>query len=96
MTELIQYLLLNSLWIFGFSKLFDAGMIFSKIDVEFSLWVSPKWAWIQKPVYSCPPCMASIHGISGFFLSGLDVSHLPIYLISLIGLNTLLQSIIYR
>jgi hypothetical protein len=52
-------LLLSSLWTMGVNTLFQEDMILEKMgqwqDENLPLWVN-------KPLWRCPPCMASFHG----------------------------------
>lgn len=84
----LQYLLINSLWCVGFHVLmtYDFSIFHSLGNkLEFHL---PEW--IVKPMFTCPPCMASIHGL----LFALPYYHLsvivPIHLVCLCALNTLI------
>ncbi len=45
--------------------------------------------WLSKPLYDCPPCMASIHGTWVWLITGGELTGLPIFIISLCGLNKL-------
>ena len=96
MDGLLLPLFINSLWIFGFAKLFEHGMIFEKIDLFLIKRISPEKIWILKPIHHCPPCMSSLHGLGGFIFTDLDIIYLPIYIVALTGLNSIINQIIYR
>jgi len=92
MTELI----LNALWILGFSKLFEAGMIFEEIDVWIMTKLNVNHHWLLKPVYACPPCMSSIHGLIGAVFFGIPFILIPVYIVMLAGLLSFAQKLMYR
>lgn len=101
----------NSLFIWGLSFCFDEGMIFHGLHKWFIGWdriekVPGKSReripiWIQKPLYSCPICMASVWGSMGYtmgtyFLFGWSAQLLilwPIYCFALAGLNGIIYNL---
>jgi hypothetical protein len=64
MTDFITLIIISSMWIMGFHVLFRSGFLLSRagdyMDTHWSL-------WINKPLWRCPPCMASVHGTLIFF-----------------------------
>lgn len=90
---MIEHLIINALWIWGFHTLFQPGMILFKLSNKLTLMIPPRFEWIHKPLWLCPPCMSSIHGFCGFFLAGHDITLIPAYLIALTGLNYLLTQL---
>ena len=80
-------LVLTSLWTLGVTSLFQEGMILERLG---QLMDETLPAWMNKPFWRCPPCMASIHGSISYltFLSG-DYGLLcwPVFVICLAGLN---------
>lgn len=101
----------NSLFIHGFSACFADGMIFGGIAKWIEGWDKsgniqvkkrariPKW--LQKPLYACPTCMASIWGTVGYFvgvialqdvlpLSWAVIAFWPVYVVCLAGLNSVI------
>ncbi len=81
-TNYIQLLLFNSLWIFGLYKLFEADFYDRDypehgIDEKskgllssFTVWCVTKFGFhYSKPICLCPPCMASIHSSYVFWLA---------------------------
>lgn len=91
---LIIYLILNSLFIWGF---FAA----TRKDELFNLEDAPLPKWLAKPLYNCPFCMSSVWGVIGFYLFlqmppfvgelwGFGWYYLPIYCIQLCGFNYLI------
>ncbi len=49
--------------------------------------------WISKPLYNCPPCMASVHGFAAYciFYGDVDARIIP-FIFCVSGLNWLLVS----
>lgn len=88
MKEWILYLILNSLWIWGFHALFAKEMILERVGD----WLCDRLPeWITRPVFDCPTCQSSIHGTLVYFLfvnTGLLMW--PVYCVCLCGLNYLL------
>lgn len=92
LSELIFVVILSSLYIWG---------IFAVFDEDNLLWGVRKigektlGTFITKPMFSCPACMASLHGAYiGIFYYGLTWIVLP-YIICLCGLNFIIKTIIY-
>jgi hypothetical protein len=87
---MIENIIITSLWCLGFYKAFDEGMIFGFIAKAFKN--SPRW--VTKPLFNCPPCMASFHGFIAFFLiyGNMDARVIP-FIFCVSGLNWILSSI---
>lgn len=94
MIEFIIYILITSAWIWGVNCLFSEGHLLEATgDV---LWEAlPEW--ICKPLFNCPACMSSVHGLIWFFVGipfcfndTLPIGQLIPFLICLCGLNFLL------
>lgn len=49
----------------------------------------------SKPLFTCPPCMASVWGTLFFAFTGLEIIHWPLYILMLSGLVTLVNYKIY-
>jgi hypothetical protein len=49
----------------------------------------------SKPLFICPPCMASVWGTIVWFMAGGSLVLWPFYILSLSGLVTLINSYIY-
>lgn len=98
---MLTNILLTSLWCLGFYKAFDDNMVFSfirKYLISYR-WSSPEFKpkyvhWIWKPIFDCPPCMASLHGFIAFFIfyGTIDFRVIP-FIFCVSGLNWLLSSI---
>lgn len=91
MTDFLLLLILTSCWCFGFRTLFQEGFLFHSLGDKL-------WAWSEfwsKPIFQCPPCMASIHGALAyiFFYDGYYGMSI-FFLICLCGLNFLITQII--
>lgn len=103
MIDFVFYLFTTSAAIWGFHILFQEGHIFEKFAewfIESDEGNQKKRAWIAKPLFDCPICMSSIHGLLWFFI-GLPVffhDALPIrllipFLLCLCGLNTVIAKL---
>lgn len=90
---MLENLLIGSLWCFGFYKLWDDLLLPLRTKIEQAIGL--KWT---KPLFNCPACMASVHGILLgllFFEYGLH-DELVVYCFTLCGLNYLITEIIYE
>ncbi len=77
-------LVIGTLIIVGIWNAFNPGMIFGGLRrwIIFALPI-----WITKPLFDCPPCMASTWGTLVWFLTGGDVSwQWSLYVVALSGL----------
>lgn len=91
--EFIQYLIIGSLWCYGVYALFDYDHLFGPLGD----WIESKLGenWIR-PLFACPPCMSSVHGITiGFIVFGISWIIFP-YIICLCGLNFIIKNIIFE
>ena len=99
MTEFFHYisffaaLFLGSLWCFGVYAVFDNNHLLGHAG-----------NWIEKhtsenfirPLFGCPPCMASAHGtIIGLCLFGFSLTIIP-YVVMLCGLNFIIKNLIFK
>lgn len=86
----IHLLILSSLWCFGFHVVFKKLIL--KTILEYDLdenWDGLSWfaKFALKPLFACPPCMASVHGTAIHFLNGGDpITWIP-FVVCLCGLN---------
>lgn len=87
MTDFIIYLLLSSLIIFG-----GRFILFELLPSKLVEW-NEVWPRLTKPLYACPPCMASVWGVPLFFGFGLPLLTLPLFLVCLVGLNHIINEI---
>lgn len=90
--DFILLLIIGTTWIWGVHCLFSDGYLLEQAGVKaWNRW--PKWA--TKPLFICPPCMSSIHGLiiaSAYF--GLNWLVFG-YMVCLCGLNYILKQLIY-
>jgi hypothetical protein len=99
MTEFFHYvsffaaLVTGSLWCFGVYAVFNNDHL-----------LGPVADWLEKitsetfcrPLFGCPPCMASVHGaLFGMALYGFSLTVLP-YMICLCGLNFIIKTLIFK
>lgn len=81
----IEYLIVGSLWCFGFWKLWDDLLLPLRTKIELA--IGMKWT---KPLFNCPPCMGSVHGLFlGYMFFGVNTVVI-LYCFALCGLNYLI------
>ena len=93
MSDIIILLIINT---------FVCRAIFNASSEGNALYFIPKYLgklpnWVTKPMYDCPPCMASIHWWPYLVFYGLTVDQLkfiPVYILALSGMNVLFNSVI--
>jgi hypothetical protein len=98
MIQLLQLLIIASLWIWGVHVIFKPGEIFGSFgDIIRKL---PKW--LVKPTIGCPACMASIHGTVAYLIGhsymhegGFSVVLWFLFIICLAGLNHIIIEHLY-
>lgn len=79
---MIENLIIGCLWCFGFWKLWDDLLLPLRTKIELA--ITMRWT---KPLFNCPPCMASVHGFGlGLYFFGLDPI-IILYCFALCGLN---------
>jgi len=104
--DFILLLILGTCWCWGVFTLFHEGYILERLGNKFRKykhWAGPKClqegykgTWYSKPLFDCPPCMASVHG---FLVSAIyyefHIYPMLAYMICLCGLNFVIKSILY-
>lgn len=50
----------------------------------------------KKPLFNCPPCMASIWGTGGFLFTGLGWEYWVVWVLSLAGFNYIVNKVLER
>lgn len=93
MLQLPLYLVLviNSLACLGVHCLTRDGMLFEPIALSIRHYIGEFWS---KPLFDCPPCMASVWGIIGWFYFAPELHLIP-YLLVLCGINSLMTKLYY-
>ena len=108
MIDFILLLIFGACWTWGVFTLFHEGYVLEKIGNKLrkyeydhaksktSLNYSWKGTWYSKPLFDCPPCMASVHGflISAFYYDW-HIPQIPVFMICLCGLNFIIKSILF-
>jgi hypothetical protein len=102
LTDYLQALFVNLFLIVGVYKLMEKGMLLG----DFGDWLYDKLEeWLgkgrgefySKPLFTCPPCMSSIYGVSFFFAAQLynlvPWWLFPLHSLALCGLATLAMMI---
>lgn len=98
---MIEKLLIGVFWIWGVKALFLPQFIFGKIG----LWIESRSpVWLIKPLYTCPTCMASVHGTLVFILFNpgpfwdypSPLWQWPIFCVCLAGLNFIISEFLYE
>ena len=96
-TELFLVLVLNSLVCLGVHVLTRDGMLFAPVadwirnSLKGVFNISEFWC---KPLFDCPPCMASVWGLLGWFYLMPSLAIVP-YLLVLCGVNALISKLYY-
>jgi hypothetical protein len=85
-------LVLNSLACLGVHCLTREGMLLEKVGNYIRHYVGDYWS---KPLFDCPPCMASVWGLMGWLYFVTDLHLIP-YLLILCGLNALTSKMYYH
>jgi hypothetical protein len=92
MNEFIILLIIACNWCFGIFTPFHEGYILESIGDRIRSVIGKQ---LSKPIFGCPPCMASIHGAAiGLFWWGIDLRVIP-FMICLCGLNFIIKNIIF-
>lgn len=84
MNNFLPLLLIASLVCFGVWNAFAPGMILGWLG---NIWDRRLPECLQKPLYSCPPCLASIYGSVVWILAGGDLTWWLPFVLALSGLN---------
>jgi hypothetical protein len=91
---MLEILILNSLIIFAVYAMAGEGMIFGSLADRLRL-ILP--IYICKPLFDCPPCMASFWGIVIYIcLVNSNYLDLIIYLPTLCGANYIINTILNK
>jgi len=90
-TQLFLALALNSLVCLGVHVLTRDGMLFAPI-AEYIRSIVGEYS--AKPLFDCPPCMASVWGLLGWFYLMPSLAIVP-YLLVLCGVNALISKLYY-
>lgn len=109
MTDFLLYILITSAWIWGIHALFQDGHILEFIANWWYDDITPPNTpelkevdrrakeFIAKPIFDCPVCMSSAHGLLWFFIGlplcfhdALPIRQLIPFLICLCGFNYIL------
>jgi len=89
MIELLLLLFLGVAWTWGVKCLFSDNMLLESIAVQARMKLP---GYVTKPLFDCPPCMASIHGTLIYFaLYGGNIWLWGLYCVMLCGLNYILK-----
>lgn len=89
--QLFLLLALNSLACLGIHCVTREGMIFGAVADYIRDCIGE---YSSKPLFDCPPCMASVWGIAGWFYSHPEIHIIP-YLLILCGVNALVSKLFY-
>lgn len=85
----VAYLVIGAFYCFGIYKIFDDILLIVRAWIEST--IGSKWC---KPLFLCPPCMGSFHGLYlGFIFFGLTWN-IPLYCVCLCGLNYIINSLL--
>lgn len=87
MTNFPLLLLVGSMICIGWWNAFLPGMILGRLG---KIWDNRLPEALQKPLYSCPPCLASTIGSVLWFYSGGTLEWWPAYVLALSGVNRII------
>ena len=88
--DLFAPLIVNCLVIFAVYALTREGMLLGKVGAWIEKTIGEYWS---KPLISCPPCMASVHGTWFYLLLVGDLNwFLLVYVLALCGLTYIVNS----
>jgi len=95
---MISQLIITSLIILGIHNAVKPGMIFYstrlKIVGFFITRIDPNhWEKVEKMLFICPPCMASIYGTIAFLFTGQPIIMYIPFIFALSGLNYIFAKI---
>lgn len=80
-------------WTWGIHCLLSEGFIFQGLGKVIERMIGSYWS---KPVFTCPPCMSSIHGSFIYFLFiNFDLGVIP-FAVCLAGANFIIVELINR
>lgn len=88
MSQFPLLLLVGCLICIGIWNAFKPDMILGCLG---RIWDKRLPEMLQKPLYSCPPCMASIYGSALWILAGGDLTFWLPYVLALSGLNRIVS-----
>jgi len=92
MIDFILLLIIGSLWIWGVFAAFDEGNIFWPIRKSLE---DLGCEWWLKPLFGCPYCCASVHGlVISLYHYGPSLVIIP-YIVCLCGLNFIIKEYLY-
>lgn len=83
----LTLLVIGCLVCIGIWNAFKPDMIFGWLG---KIWDRRFPEWVSKPLYTCPPCMASVHGSWIWFLAGGDLTWGFPFVLALSGLNRII------
>lgn len=93
MTDFLLRLLIASFACIGWWNAFAPGMIFGWLG---TIWDRRLPEVLQKPLYSCLPCMASTVGTAVWFWTGGDLTGWPCFVLALSGLNRIIAGTLLK
>jgi len=107
---LMQVFFINSLLIFGIYAITGKGMILGFlqrwgtenkpcdnqffVNGEYQVDVKTQSTMWSKPLFNCPPCMASIWGTAGFIYAGIGWEYWIVWVLSLAGFNYIVNKML--
>lgn len=92
MNEFIASLIIVSLITWGIYCSFSDGYIFGNVG---GYLIKNLGLWLCKPLFACPPCMASVYG-GMFAVIYYDFKwQVIVFIVCLCGLNFIIKSIIF-
>lgn len=84
--------ILCSAWIWGIHCMFSEGFIFYKAGVFLEKTIGTTAC---KPIFLCPPCMSSVHGVVWSIAFCIPVKMIIPFIIALCGVNFIIKKFVY-
>jgi len=92
--DLLLMVALGTMWIWGIKCLFAEHMVLGKFAIKLRN-LYP--VYLTKPLFDCPPCMASIHGTLIYLLySGKSIQEWILFCVVLCGFNFIIKLWLYE
>ena len=93
---MILTFLINSLIIFGIFAVTEEKSLLGFVQMwgtKYNLYGQHSKFW-SKPLFNCPPCMASVWGTLGFAYTGIGWQYWIVWVVSLAGFNYIVNKLL--
>lgn len=79
-------------WIWGVHCIFSEGYTMHRFGLFLERILGTT---LCKPLFICPPCMSSVHGLLFAFLISMPYHIIPYFMIVLCGINFIIKKFVY-